>query len=328
MAIVFALAWAACYALASVTQQQAAARLHSRRAVDPAVLLRLVRAPRWLASLVAVLAGFGFQALALDFGRLVVVEPVFPVGLLFALLLAARAEGRRLRHSEWTAAVAAVAGLGIFLVAAEPSGGQRMAEPGILAVAAGSAVGFAIACGLLATRVTSAHRALVLSIGGGVGAGVTDALTKTVAALTGSVNIGVLADSRLYLLALVGLTTFTIQQNAFRAAGLAASLPTFAVLEPVTGSLLGLLIYHERVGGGPPRIAIEAVAVLAALWGIVRLANSVIEATAKLTVTAAPVRPAEVIIPRPARPMDPDDLVARPVDATARPVDPAANPVD
>jgi hypothetical protein len=287
MAIVFALAGAGCYALASVTQQQAASKLRSSTAVDPVLLLRLARAPRWLASLVAVIAGFGCQAVALSLGRLVVVEPVFPAGLLFALMLAARAEGRRLRHSEWTAAVAAIAGLAVFLVAAEPSGGHTTAPAGILAVAVGTAVGFAVTCGLLATRVTTAHRALVLSIGGGVGAGVTDAVTKTVASVAGRVNVGVFADPRLYLLAVIGLTTFTVQQNAFRAAGLAASLPAFAVLEPVTGSVLGLLIYHERVGVGPLRIAIEAVAVVAALWGIARLANSVIAVSAKLAKAAA-----------------------------------------
>lgn len=288
LAIAFALAGAGCYSVAAVTQQQAASALTSNAAVDPAVLLRLARKRRWLAGLIAVVAGYGLQAAALDVGRLVVVEPVFPAGLLFALMLAARAEGRRLRHAEWTAAVAAVAGLAIFLVAAQPTSGHTTAPTSLLALAAGTAVGVAAACCLLAARVTTAHRALVLSVGGGVGAGVTDALTKTAASLTGSVHLGVFGDPRLYLLAGVGLMTFTMQQNAFRAAGLAASLPAFAVLEPVTGSVLGLLIYHERVGTSPLRIVIEVVAVLAAAWGIARLANSVIAATARLAAAAIP----------------------------------------
>jgi hypothetical protein len=137
------------------------------------------------------------------------------------------------------------------------------------------------------------HRALLLSIGGGIGAGVTDALTKTVAALVGIEHFGLFADVRLYLLILVGLMTFTLQQNAFRAAGLAASLPAFAVLEPVVGALLGLFIYHEHLGGGGLRIAVEVLAVMAALWCIARLANSVIEELARLAaVTAPPADPA------------------------------------
>src|SRR5580700_1682115 len=293
LAVAFAMVGAFSYALASVTQQRAASQLPSAAAFDPAVLLRLARRRRWLISLIAVACGYAFQAAALGFGRLVVVEPVFPTGLLFALLLAARAEGRRLRHSEWTAAVAAVAGMAIFLIAAEPSGGRSQAGPGVLALAAGAALGVGAAAILVAFRVTAAHRALALSVGGGIGAGVTDALTKTVVTLPGHLKLGIFADPRLYLLALVGLMVFTMQQNAYRAAGLAASLPAFAVLEPVVGSLLGLFIYHEHVGGGGFRIAIEAVAVMAALWGIAQLAKSVIAVSVRLAAAAAAVPPAD-----------------------------------
>jgi hypothetical protein len=288
LAIGFAAAGAFSYAVASVTQQRAASQLPSSRAFDPAVLLRLARRRRWLVSLIAVICGYGCQAAALDLGRLVVVEPIFPLGLLFALLLAARAEGRRLRHAEWTAAVATVGGLAVFLVAAMPSGGHRTAPAGPLAWTAAGAIAIAVLTSLAAVKLAPGHRALLLSIGGGIGAGVTDALTKTVAALIGIEHFGLFGDVRLYLLMAVGLMTFTLQQNAFRAAGLAASLPAFAVLEPVVGALLGLFIYTEHLGGGGIRIAVEGLAVMAALWGIARLANSVIEELARLAAVAAP----------------------------------------
>jgi hypothetical protein len=48
----------------------------------------------------------------------------------------------------------------------------------------------------------------------------------------------------------------------------------FAVTEPVIGSLLGLIIYHERLRGGPGQIAVELAACTAATWGIARLAGS------------------------------------------------------
>jgi hypothetical protein len=288
LAVAFAIVGSFSYAVASVHQQQSASKLASSASVDPAVLLRLVRSRRWMLSMIPLLCGYGMQAAALDLGRLVIVEPVFPVGLLFALLLAARAEGRRLRHAEWTAAAAAIAGLGVFLVAAQPSGGYRIESAGPLGLTAAGAVGVALLCCLIAMKVSAPHRALVLSIGGGMGAGVTDALTKTVAAVAGTHRFGIFGDLRLYLLAVVGLLTFTMQQNAFRAAGLSASLPSFAVLEPVVGSILGLAIYHERVGSGGIRIAVEVLAVLAAIWGIARLANSVIAELARLAAAATP----------------------------------------
>jgi hypothetical protein len=281
LAIVLALAGAASYSIAAVTQQRAAAELASSSAVDPALLVRLLRRKRWLLSLLAVVGGYGLQAAALAVGRLVVVEPVFPAGLLFALLLAARAEGRRLHRAEWTAAVAAVAGLAVFLLAASPTGGYRTAATSRLALSAGVALAAFAISWLLASRVTTAHRALTLAIGGGIGAGVTDAVTKTVATLTGSLRLGLFGDPRLYLLAVIGLMTMTVQQNSYRASSLAASLPAFAVLEPITGSLLGLFVYHEGVGDGLVRISLEIAGVAAAVWGIIRLANFVIAVTAR-----------------------------------------------
>jgi len=271
----FALAGALSYAVASVTQQQSAAAVTSGRSLDPALVLRLLKSRRWLLGLVAVIVGFVLQAVALDLGRLLVVEPVFPLGLLLALVLAARADGRSLRLAEWVAALATVAGLGVFLIAAEPSGGVRTAPVSSLGATAAGSVVFAAVCWLVSRKAEGPRRSLLLSIGGGVGAGVTDALTKSVAALAGPLRFALFGDVRLYLLAACGLVTLTVQQNAYRAAGLAASLPAFVVLEPVIGSLLGLFVYHEGVGDGPLRIAIEALAVLTALWGIAGLANSV-----------------------------------------------------
>ncbi len=79
-------------------------------------------------------------------------------------------------------------------------------------------------------------------------------------------------------LVVIGLLTYTLQQNGYRAAGLAAFLPVFSVLDPAVGSLLGLALYHEQLGGGPVRMAAEAAAVIAATWGIARLARSSAEA--------------------------------------------------
>jgi hypothetical protein len=293
LAIGFALAGALAYAVASVAQQQAAATMTSGRTFDVTLVMRLLRARRWLIGLVAVIAGYLLQAVALDLGRLLVVEPVFPLGLLLALLLAARADGRSLRLQEWVAGIAVMAGLVVFLIAAAPSSGDRTAPATSLGLTTAGAVVVAVLCWLFSMKRTAPRRALALSVGGGIGAGVTDALTKTVATLVGPLKFAIFGDARLYLLALVGLMTLTVQQNAYRAAGLAASLPAFVVLEPVVGSLLGLFVYHEGVGDSPIQIVIEILAVLTAVWGIARLANSVNTELATVAALArTPVEPA------------------------------------
>ena len=236
LAVVLALAGSACFAVAAVTQQGAAAHLREGRAFDPVVLVRLGRRPAWLAGLAAVIAGFALQAAALGLGRLVVIEPVLASGLLFALVLAARRDRRPLRRAEWAAALAVVAGLAVFLVAGQPTGGQRTAGVAVLGVAAGVAVGLTGLGVLLAGRFAGSRRALLFGVGGGVAAGTTDALVKTVAVLAAGHLLAPFADPRLYLLIAVGLLAYTIQQNGYRAAALAAFLPAFAVTEPGSGT--------------------------------------------------------------------------------------------
>ena len=306
VAVALAITAAGTFAVANVVQQRVAAELRSDAAFDTAVLLHLIRRPLWLAGLAAVMVSLSLQATALGLGRLVIIEPVLASSLLFALALAARADRRRMRSIEWLAALATFAGLAVFLSVAHPSGGQPTAKLSQLGLAAVAAVIIAVAAGLLAVRMSPLRRALTLGVGGGIAAGVTDALTKTVADLAGGHQLGVFADARLYLLVIVGLLTYTMQQNGYRAAGLAAFLPVFSVLDPVVGSLLGLMLYHERLGGGAGRIALEAVAVLAATWGIYRLARS--------TAQAKPIEPIETVAPIGALPVmlpvPPDPVLA------------------
>jgi drug/metabolite transporter (DMT)-like permease len=286
VAILLAFSAAVGWAVANVLQQRIAARLPSAAAFDPAVLLRLVRRPLWLAGMALVVMSFALQATALGTGRLVVIEPVLASSLLVALVLAARADRHRMRAGEWAASVATFAGLACFLVTSQPGGGQQTAGTEPLGLAVAVATGVAVVCGVLCGRLPRPSRALLLGVGGGIAAGVTDALTKSVAALAGTQGLGVFGDARFYLLVWVGVLTFVVQQNGYRATRLAGFLPTFAVLEPVIGALLGLFIYHERLGGSPARIAVEVAASLAAIWGIARLAGS--------SAALATVLPAEV----------------------------------
>lgn len=292
VAVLLAFSAAVSWAVANVLQQRIAARLPSASAFDPAVLLRLARRPLWLAGMALVIVAFALQATALGIGRLVVIEPVLASSLLVALVLAARADRHRMRPGEWAASVATFAGLAGFLVTSQPAGGQPIAATEPLGLAVAVATGVAVACGGLVARLPGPGRALLLGVGGGIAAGVTDALTKTVAALAGARGPGVFADGRFYLLVWVGLLTFVVQQNGYRAARLAGFLPTFAVLEPVVGAIAGLLIYHERLSGGPARIVVEAAASVAAIWGIARLAGSSAALAAERGLASAEV-PAE-----------------------------------
>jgi drug/metabolite transporter (DMT)-like permease len=296
-AVLIALAAAVCFAVANVLQQRVAAKLPTTAAFDGGVLLRLVRRPLWLVGLAAVMVSMALQAVALGLGRLVVIEPVLASSLLVALGLSAWIDRHKMLPVEWAAAVATFAGLAVFLMTAQPTSGQPDASSAALGFAAVAAFVVAgVAAVIAARQLSPVRRALVLGVGGGIAAGVTDALTKSVAFLIGGHQLGVFGDPRLYLLAVVGLMTYTMQQNGYRAAGLCAFLPAFAVLDPVVGSVLGMTLYHERLDGGPLRMLIEALAVIAAAWGITRLAksNAASTATGERRVVTPPVEPVPV----------------------------------
>ena len=161
----------------------------------------------------------------------------------------------------------------------------------------------------------------------------TDALTKSGGVPGRSVtSSAVFADPRLYLLIVVGLMTYTMQQNGYRAASLRAFLPAFAVLDPVVGSVLGLTIYHERLDGGAIRIGIEAVAVIAATWGIARLAKSsaaqpIVRPTAQPAAEPVPAgQPASHPTAEPAL-AQPEPVPAGPVSLTVAACQPGPLPV-
>jgi drug/metabolite transporter (DMT)-like permease len=313
LAVGLALAGSGCYAVAVVTQQRVTARLRSEQAFDTGVLRQLIRRPAWLAGLAAVIAGFVLQAAALGLGRLVLVEPVLASGLLFALALAAWRDRRPLRAVEWAAALAAVAGVAVFVGAGQPAGGQRTASSAALGITAVAVAALVILCRLLIGRVPASRRALLLGLAGGAAAGANDAVTKSVAVVASGHHVSLFTDPRLYLLAVVGLLTFTIQQNGYRAGALTAFLPAFAVIEAVSGSLLGLVIYEERLSDRPAQIVIEVVASLAAGWGIARLARPA-------TGTEPPAVPA-----KPAGPVGPAAPATAPAPVAVPPA-PAAPP--
>lgn len=273
--VVFAAIAAVLLGIGAVVQHRAASRTGTGEGrFDIALLLRLFRQPLWLAGFGMTLAHFSLQATALAKGRLVVVEPILSTGLLIALPLAAAVGRGRMRRLDWIAAVAAAGGIAAFLVLANPATGHSRVGTERLAEVVLSLEVVAVVVVVVSVRWVGRMLPLAFGAAAGVMASATDASTKTVADLAGSHHFGVFGDPRIYLLAVAGLTAFTVQQNAYGNGGLAGSLPALAVLQPATGVALGVLLYGENVNAGAGHLAGEVIAAVVALTGIVTLARS------------------------------------------------------
>src|SRR6476659_408225 len=122
--VLLALAAASAFAAATVAQHRGA----TDAAADPngGLLRRLLRQRVWLAGHALAIGGLLLHAAALRSGRLVVVQPLLPSGLVLALVFGVLVDRRHPDRPlpdrvQWGAAVAVALGLSLFLLAARPT---------------------------------------------------------------------------------------------------------------------------------------------------------------------------------------------------------------
>lgn len=246
LAAVLAVLAAFLFALASAIQQHAASSVPDEDALKAALVVRLVKQPMWLLGIAIDIAGFGVQAVALAVGSLIVVQPLLVTMVLFALPLGARFSGKKMLRSDWKWAICLVAGLAVFLIVGDPTVGLEQAPGRRWIVALVVIYPVVVTLVLAATRRKGAIRAFQLGAAAGILYGTTDALTKTVVRGLDDGLLDVAMNWELWLLAVTISGAAFFQQSAYQAGGLAASVPAVTGLEPVTGIVLGIIVYEER----------------------------------------------------------------------------------
>jgi drug/metabolite transporter (DMT)-like permease len=247
MAVLLALLAAVGYAVASVLQHHAARDEPDELSLRPGLLWRLIRRPQWLLGTGADMVAFGFQALAIGLGSLVVVQPLLCTGLLFALPLSAAWQGRRLERRDWVAAVALSVALAVFLVVGDPSEGKDFATTRAWVIAA-AVIGPVIAvCLVAALRTRHTARAVLLALATALLYSVTAVLTKAAVTELGDGVDVFLTSWEPYVGIALGVGALLVNQSAFQAGELQASLPTLTAAEPIVGSVLGLVMLDELI---------------------------------------------------------------------------------
>ena len=269
IAVLAALAAAASFGVAAALQHRQA-RL-TPQAGGVRLLARLAGRPLWLAGIALAAIAYGLQALALAFGPLALVAPIVATDLLFALPVAAR-WSRPLGTREWLGCVLAAGGVAAFLAAAPPSSGRSgaPARDWLLAFAAvGVVCTLALAVGRLATGPV---RAAVTATAAGAVFGLTAAVTLSLTRLLRAAGPGAaLAHWQPWALLVLGTAGLLLSASAFQAGALAASLPVMDTVEPVSGVLLGTLLFGERLAASPAGITVQLAGAVAAIAGITLL---------------------------------------------------------
>ncbi len=248
LAVLFAFLAALFLAIGIVVRQRATMDVPEEQGVSPTMFLTLIRRPLWWAGTGAAVAGFAFQALALSYGSLLLVQPILVSALLFALPLSARLAHRRVTRGEWGWAVVLTSALAVFVLLAKTRAGDYEASAPMTAIVALVCTAAVAACVIVAIRNPGWRRAVLLAVAVGMLFGVVAMLTKLVMhTLTHDGARAVLTAPGVYLLVAIGVLAVLLQQSAFHAGSLQTSVPTMLVLEPVIAVVLGAVVLGENM---------------------------------------------------------------------------------
>jgi drug/metabolite transporter (DMT)-like permease len=285
-AIALSLAASLCTATGSVCQRLGATNLEQSSAkeggFDPWLVFRLARQSAWLLGFACMVGGFAFQVAALHFGPLALVQPILAFELLFVfgwLAVLPGPRGARAGRRDWLAVVAMSAGVGVFLRAASPSGGRTQAPAGLWWLAAGAtmtavAIAVALSGRFSGPSASAPRRAAWLGIATGISWGFVAAVIKELSSRVTGGPAAIFGNWAVYALMIAGAAAMLLTSHAMAAGPLAASQPGFTILDPVTATLLGVLLYDERLATSPAALTAELLSLLVLAAGARTLSRS------------------------------------------------------
>lgn len=272
IAAVLALCAAVCIAIGDVMQHRSTKTVPAEDSGHLELFLALLKNPQWWLGSIVAAGGFVFQAAALDFGSVILVQALIATSLLFALPLNARVTGSRITRDQFGWAVLLAASVAVIVTVGNPTEGLSRASAVTWAWVA-AVMGPLVAAALVAARRASGQvSAVLLAAVAGSLWGLFAVLTKGVVDRIGAGLWELLKTPELYAWAVVALLATMFQQSSFRAGSLSAALPAGAVSEPMVGSMLGIVVLGETVRPGDSGWALLIAAVVAMVLATIRLA--------------------------------------------------------
>jgi drug/metabolite transporter (DMT)-like permease len=212
--------------------------------------LRLVLQPWWLAGTLALLVGYGTQAVALSNGQLAIVQALLVTTIVFALPLGYFLTSQSLNRTEIGAALLVVLGLGMFTVFGDEGTGRTTAPTQEWVVTFVIFGVLAAALVLLGRHRGASQRAAYLGASAGVLYALSAAMWKpTSEALNADGLAGAFSSWEFYAWLGAAVVAFVIQQISLAAGDLAASVATVSVCNPIVSVIIGIVVLQETLSG-------------------------------------------------------------------------------
>ncbi len=268
-------------ATASVAQRRAAASAPEKLSLNVHLVGYLIRRPVWFLGILSMILGFVFQVEALRLGSLSLVQPLIATELVIVFGVIAIHDPHRVHLRDWLSAVGMVVGLGAFLALARPAGGHGHASASMWVLAGLSTFAFAALLtgaahlpGRSGRRPSPGRKAALLGIAAAAGFGFVAAVIKELSSHLAQGPEGIFLNWSPYVLLIAGAAAFFLVSNAFQAGSLAASQPGLTVVDPLVASLLGVVLFGERLNHHPAIFAGEVLAAAVLVASVVMLSRS------------------------------------------------------
>ncbi|MET7289300.1 DMT family transporter [Streptomyces sp. NPDC005573] len=252
LAVLFAVAAAASNALGTVLQRRAVVHVPDAHGRGLGLVRDLLRNPAWFVGILGTVFAALFQALALMWGSLATVQPIFILELPLALVIGSAVFRVDVSRKAWGCVICIFAGLAVALFSAAPSGG-RPQVPGMwwvptLVVLGG--VGTALVLAGL-RRPQGLARAACLAAAAAVGNALTAALVKSsMDILSRQGAVGFFLAWQTYGFAVAGSVSILLLGYAMQGGPLIGSQPALTLGDATVSFLLGVTLYAETPRGG------------------------------------------------------------------------------
>lgn len=270
------------FALSSSLKHVSAGHHPDAQSMHPGKLRRFVAAmlshPFWLGGIGCDAVGLTLQIFALHFGKLTVVQPLLVSGLLFALVLRQLHEHHQITKVQMLWALVLSASLVGFVVLASSGGStsaHETADRWPAAVVGACGVVLAGACVEIGRRQRHGGRsAALLGIAVGTIYAALAALLKAVTDIVARSPLHIFISWQLYVVVIIGALGLLLNQLAFQAGPITASLPATATVDPLLSVVVGVVVYDEQISRGPGGGVLLALLVILLGLAVIQLART------------------------------------------------------
>lgn len=266
MVIFLALTASCLYALASVCQRLGVEAI-PEETDETTFLNQMIRRRVWIVGLAIMTLGYLVQSIALHLGSVAEVQPLMVSELLVVVFVLWFWYATPWRTRDVVSALAAVAGLTVFLVVASPTMGSGTPHAARWITTSVFIAALAVGLVALGLRGPDWWRALFLGAGASVGFAFLAVVTKSLTNVLLRDWVRALVSWQLYALAFIGLTSFVVMQHAFRAGSLAVSQSALILTNPIVSIVLGFVLFDEQLRGGAGAVTLEVLSLIVLVAG-------------------------------------------------------------